>query len=206
MREKIVLFGYSGHSFVVNDCLSDNQFIIGYLESEAKEFNPLGIQYFGKDEDAVYLENNYLYFPAIGNNHIRSKVIKFISEKKLGETIIIHPSSVISVSAQIENSTLIGPNTTINAFSKIGEGAIVNSGAIIEHEGKIGKCAHIGPGAVLAGNVSVGENTFVGANSTVKENVTIGNNVVIAAGSVVLNNIPDNEMWAGVPAKKKKNV
>lgn len=32
-------------------------------------------------------------------------------------------------------------------------------------------------------------------------NVSIGKNCIIAAGSIVTKNIPDNEVWGGVPAK-----
>jgi acetyltransferase-like isoleucine patch superfamily enzyme len=61
---------------------------------------------------------------------------------------------------------------------------------------------HIAPGAVLAGNISVGENSFIGANSVVRQGVKIGSGVILGAGSVVIKNIPDNEIWAGNPAKK----
>jgi serine acetyltransferase len=36
--------------------------------------------------------------------------------------------------------------------------------------------------------------------------VKIGVNCVIGAGAVVLNNVPDNELWAGVPAQSKKKL
>lgn len=42
----------------------------------------------------------------------------------------------------------------------------------------------------------------IGANSTIRAGVTIGENAVIGCGSVVLKDVPDNEVWAGVPAKK----
>ena len=65
--------------------------------------------------------------------------------------------------------------------------------------------AHLAPAAVLAGNVRVAKNAFIGANATVKEGVSIGENAVIGAGAVVINDVPANETWAGVPAKKIKN-
>jgi acetyltransferase-like isoleucine patch superfamily enzyme len=100
----------------------------------------------------------------------------------------------------------MAPKAVVNAFAKVGVGVILNTGALIEHECVIGDYSHIAPGTVLAGNVSVGSNTFIGANSTVKQGIVIGNNAVIGAGSVVLTDIGDNEMWAGVPAKKIKDI
>ena len=79
---------------------------------------------------------------------------------------------------------------------------IINSNATIEHDCVIEDYCHVAPGAVLAGDVFVGPSSSIGAGSTVKQGVKIGRNVTIGAGSVVLNDIPDNETWVGVPAKK----
>lgn len=34
----------------------------------------------------------------------------------------------------------------------------------------------------------------------------MGNNSIIAAGAVVVNDVPDNEVWGGVPARYIKKV
>ncbi len=36
--------------------------------------------------------------------------------------------------------------------------------------------------------------------------ITIGENSVIAAYSFVTKNVPDNELWAGIPAKFVKKI
>jgi len=46
----------------------------------------------------------------------------------------------------------------------------------------------------------------VGTHSTVMPNVTIGENSIVAAYSFVTKDIPDNEMWAGIPAKLKRKL
>lgn len=54
----------------------------------------------------------------------------------------------------------------------------------------------------MVGKIEIGNNVFIGANATVMPGVKIGNNCVVAAGAVVTHNIPDGEIWGGVPAKK----
>ena len=49
--------------------------------------------------------------------------------------------------------------------------------------------------------VLIKEGAFVGACSIILKGVTIGKHAVIGAGSVVTKDIPDNEIWAGNPAK-----
>lgn len=54
--------------------------------------------------------------------------------------------------------------------------------------------------------VIVKENVFIGAHSIILKGVTIGKNSIIGAGSVVTKSVPDNQIWAGNPAKFIRNV
>ncbi len=49
--------------------------------------------------------------------------------------------------------------------------------------------------------VTIKENAFIGASSLIGKGVTIGRNSVVGMGSVVTRDIPDNQVWAGNPAK-----
>lgn len=54
--------------------------------------------------------------------------------------------------------------------------------------------------------VIVKENAFIGAHSIILKGVTIGKNSIIGAGSVVTKSVPDNQIWAGNPAKFIRNI
>lgn len=56
------------------------------------------------------------------------------------------------------------------------------------------------------GRVVLKKNCKIGTHSTIMPNVTIGENSIIAAYSFVTKNVPDNEMWSGIPAKFQKNL
>ena len=50
------------------------------------------------------------------------------------------------------------------------------------------------------GKVKIGDNCFIGFRTIVLPNVTIGNNCIVGAGSIVSKDLPDNGVYAGVPA------
>jgi acetyltransferase-like isoleucine patch superfamily enzyme len=48
----------------------------------------------------------------------------------------------------------------------------------------------------------VGRNAFVGTNAVVLPGVQVGDGAVIGAGAVVTRDVPEYEIWAGVPARQ----
>ena len=51
------------------------------------------------------------------------------------------------------------------------------------------------------GCIEIMNNVFIGSGTRILYNVRIGNKVIIGAGSLVNKDIPDNSVYAGVPAK-----
>lgn len=208
MRDKksITIIGYSGHSFVVLDAAKLMGLdVIHYCERKQVSFNPFEINYLGDEtKDSFDWNATSEFILGIGDNKIRQKAANLIVSKKKTLLNVIHPSAIISSYAVFGIGNFIAANVSVNAFAKISDHCILNTGCIIEHECKIENGVHIAPGAVLAGNISVGANSFVGANSVIKQGVKIGSGATVGAGSVVIKDIPDNEIWAGNPAKKIK--
>lgn len=99
-------------------------------------------------------------------------------------------------------------------FVHIGEGVIFDS--LYPEEIEIGSHVHITMNCVILthkintlssginwekGHVKINDGAFIGAGSIICNTVTIGYNSIIGAGSVVTKNVPDNEIWAGNPAR-----
>lgn len=131
----------------------------------------LGNEGFGFEPDE---NGNLIFFPHFGNVIIGNNV-------RIGSYSCIDRGNM--------HDTIIGDNVKIDNLVHIA------------HNVSIGKNTMVVAGAVVCGSVSIGENCFIGANSTIKEHLKIGDNVLIGMGSVITKNIPDNEIWAGNPAK-----
>ncbi len=93
----------------------------------------------------------------------------------------------------------------------IGEFSYINSekGVKIEDWVQIGSHCSIYSHSTIdekEGPVHLKKNCKIGTHSTIMPNVTIGVNSIVGAYSFVNKNIPNNELWVGVPAKFKKKL
>ncbi len=201
----VVLIGYSGHAWVVADCLLAAGYTLsGYCERSEAPRNPYELPYLGFEGDAetlVALAGKH-WFVAIGDNALRQRVQqRLFSKLQHPAAIARHSSAVVSARATIGAGTLVGPLAVLNPAATLGEGVICNTGAIIEHECVVGDFAHIGPGAVLSGNVTVGAGAFVGAGAAVRQGIRIGAGALVGAGAVVVKDIPDGARVVGNPTR-----
>ena len=143
-------------------------------------------------------------FITIDNGREREKLYKKIYKKNYSNLIM--KSSYVSHSSKkkilnkkgiiIQKFVKIMPNV------KIDDGVKINVGCQVHHGSEIGKFSTLAPASIVLGNVKIGSYSYVGANSTIKQNIKIGKNCIIGAGSVVIRNVKDNEVVAGVPARK----
>ena len=201
INKKIVIIGYSGHSYgCVEVAIKQGFSIVGYHDVLEKVSNPYNLNYLGHED---IIDSNNKVFLTLGDNSIRRKIYeKLRSNNIFLNTTLIHSNTTISKSSLIEEQTFISAGVIINPQVKIGVGCIINTGAIIEHDCSIGKFSHIAPGAVLAGNVSIGSGCMIGANAVIKQGVKIGDNVIVGAGAVVLKDVNSNTIFVGNPAKQ----
>jgi len=140
---------------------------------------------------------------------------------------------VKGVSPQLPDSCFIAPNATIvgdviageecsfwfNAVVRgdvnsirLGNKVNVQDGACIhctyqKTTTEIGNNVSIGHNALVHG-CKVADNVLIGMGAIVMDNVEIGANSIIAAGAVVLEGtkVPAGTVFAGVPAKKVKDI
>ncbi len=207
MSNNLIIVGYSGHAYVVIDsAISAGFHLKGYLNPEIAIRNPYYLDYLGTEAniDLTSIGDDVCFFSAIGSNIIRKRVIEVVERNSWRTTNIFHSKSIVSPKAEFESSILIAQGAIVNSLALVRKGTIINSGAIVEHNCEIDQFCHIAPGAVLTGNIKIGSNSFVGAGAVIRQNLIIGNNVIVGAGAVVIHNIPNDQTWAGNPAKRIK--
>lgn len=117
---------------------------------------------------------------------------------------LIHPTSYVSRSVNLNHGLQLEPLSTIAACTTIGFGVNIKRNSTIGHHCRIDDFVTINPGVTLSSHVKVGKNTMLGSGTIVKDDITIGENSIIGAGSVVVKDIPPNVIAYGNPCKAQK--
>lgn len=140
---------------------------------------------------------------------------------------------VKGVSPQIPQSCFIAPNATIVGDVVMGEDCSIWFNAVVRgdvnsismgnkvnvQDGACIHCTYQKTKTVIGNNVSIGhnaivhgcrvaDNVLIGMGAIVMDKAVIGENSIIAAGAVVLEGteVPAGSIFAGVPAKKVKDI
>jgi sugar O-acyltransferase (sialic acid O-acetyltransferase NeuD family) len=138
---------------------------------------------------------------AIGNNHLRRKILAKLVEAGYQIATVIHPSATVSRHAIICEGTAIMAKAVVNIGAVIGRGCIINTSASVDHDCRLGDAVHISPGANLAGNVAVGHESWIGIASCVREGIVVDRNVVVGAGAVVIKPVASDLTVVGNPIR-----
>lgn len=193
----MLLYGASGHGKVIKEILEAQGIVVEAFIDDNKDLHWLsGIPVLH------HIDGIHNIIVSIGNNRTRKIIVEKVSCNYLNA---IHPSAIVSPSAQIGEGTVVMPGAIINADAVIGKHCIVNTGASIDHECVIGDYCHIAPHASLCGQVRVGDGTLIGVGASIIPCVSIGKWSIIGAGSVVVEDISDGVTAVGIPAKKIKS-
>lgn len=202
---KIAIIGAGCQGLVVSDIIDEmkktnkNLFTIGFFDdgdiSVGKKIGNYKV--LGRIKDISKFKVDRVIV-AIGDNKKREEIAQKL---KVRYFTAIHPSAVLSKSAQILEGSMVLGGVVVNAGSWIGRHVILNTGCTVDHHNVVNDFAHIAPGVHLGGNVTVGAGVLVGIGATVINNIKIGKWSVIGAGSVVVKDTGDNIISFGTPAK-----
>lgn len=143
---------------------------------------------------------------AIGHNPNRLRVARQLSALNLKFGNAIHPSAVVSPSANLGEGIMICPQSVVWSGAKLGDHVIINTGAVVEHDCVLDDGSALGPGVHLAGRVHVGRMSFVGAGATINPRIIIGPESIIGSGSVVTKSVGPDVVAYGVPAREIRLV
>ena len=175
---------YNGESIKIKGYLEFEEY--RYLHEEYKYTAPIlgDLNYYNIQEDDYFIVAN-------ANVTLRTKFVGILKNKGAKFINLIHPTAIISKTAQIGVGNILSPGCQIGPKAIVGDFNIMTSYSCISHDCKIGDFNSFST-CIVCGHAVIGNNNSFYIRSTVVPNVTIGNNCIIQAGMVVDKNSPDN--------------
>lgn len=193
----MILYGVSGHTKVVIDCISAlEEGLQGIFDEKSDLVSLNGYDVLGEYDEEEFKGEKLLI--SIEDNRARKRIV---SKVKHDFTSIIHPKAEVSDYAKIGEGTVIIHGSIVQSGTKVGKHAILNTSCIVDHDSSVGDFSHISPNVTICDNVTIGEGVHIGAGATIIPGVTIGKWCVIGAGAVITQNLPDFSLVVGVPGK-----
>lgn len=138
-----------------------------------------------------------------------------------GKTPQIPDDCYVAENATIVGDVVFGDSCSVwfNAVIRGDVNAIRIGNKVNIQDGAIVHCTYQKYATVIGNNVSIGhnaivhgctihDNVLIGMGAIVMDNCVVESNSIIAAGAVVTQNthITSGSIWAGVPAKKVKDI
>ncbi|MEZ7500379.1 acetyltransferase [Flavobacterium sp. Arc3] len=199
-------------NIIIIGCGSHASELVDYIEyinkhSNIKQFNIKGMidninthylhynykyEFIGNIDDHL-IDFEAYYLLGIGNISIRNKVLEEFRSKNAKFTGIIHPTALISNSAEIGEGTIISHNVSVGPKAKIGSFNVINSRCTIGHDTMIGDSNFLSPQVVLGGYAKIGNLNFLGTNSCLLPEIEIENNNKIMAGMTITSKVNSGE-------------
>lgn len=154
-----------------------------------------------------------------GNNYLYDGVI-------IGEHVTIHAGAVLGSDGfgyqpgdnkdwlkfehvggvRIGNGVEIGANSCIDrgalGDTVIGDGTKIDNLVHIAHNVQLGRHCLVIAHAMIGGSCVIGDGAWIAPNAAILQKTMIGPGATVGLGAVVLEDVPPNETWAGVPARR----
>lgn len=145
----------------------------------------------------MLIKNVRSFSPSYGSNCFFAENASLIGDVVLGDEVSVWYQAVIRGDV---NAIRIGNRVNIQ------DGVVIH-GTYESAATQIGNNVSVGHNAIVHG-CTIHDNVLIGMGSIVMDHCVVGSNSIIAAGAVVPPNtvVPEGSVFAGVPAKKIKDI
>lgn len=206
---EVYVFGFGHYSEVIIELCHECGVIIKglyhYNDDKTGQW-ALGYEIKGSYKDFFdhHKEGNVVV--AVGDNRVRTEQLIALRNKGYNTVSLVHPQSYVAPSAKVGAGVYIHRNAFVWTASEVKDYSILSPYAMISHHAKIGMGCLVSSKSIVGSYVKIGDYSMVGINaSIISKEIAIGEGVVIGASAMVNTDIPDNEVWIGVPAKRLKS-
>lgn len=193
-REVLATVRDSGQYDVVG-ILDDDEKKVGFTLDGAPVLGPVG--------DALRYPNARVVV-CVGAGSGRARLVSRLAGLGFPES---RYATVLDASVRVPPGCTIGIGSillgqvTLTAGVTLGDHVVVMPGVTLTHDDVVEDYATFAAGVSLGGGVRIGRAAYLGMNACIREGTSVGAGATIGMGAAVLVDVPEDEIWAGVPAR-----
>lgn len=114
----------------------------------------------------------------------------------------VAPSARIGTTSRLGRGCVVLDGVVVTADARIGDHVVIMPNCTITHDDELEDFVTLAAGVSLAGGVTLRRGAYIGTNASVRQGAEVGRASTVGMGSVVLTDVPQDEIWAGVPARR----
>ena len=137
-----------------------------------------------------------------GKGAIRHAIADRLSLDDSRYATVIHQDASLGRTCTIGAGSIILAGCVLTASVSVGRHVVLMPHVVCTHDDVTEDYATLCAGVTLGGRVRVGHEAYVGMVASVREDVVIGAHALIGMGSTVVSDVPPDEVWFGVPARR----
>jgi sugar O-acyltransferase (sialic acid O-acetyltransferase NeuD family) len=136
----------------------------------------------------------------------RAKLVERLDLPAERWATVVHPGAAVAPGVEVGHGSVLLAGVVVTAPIRIGSHVLAMPHVLMTHDNQVGAFVTLAGRVTLGGGVQIQSRAYLGQGALVRENLTIGEGAVIGMGSVVLCDVPAEEIWAGVPAKRIEKI
>ncbi|MFH8251586.1 NeuD/PglB/VioB family sugar acetyltransferase [Microbacterium sp. B2969] len=179
--------------------------VVGILDDDVElhETEIAGIEVVGSVVDAVKRSESILV--CVAPSQDRRNVVRRFRKFGLAENryaTYVARSARIGKTSDIAPGSILLDNVVVTADASIGRHVVVMPNCTITHDDVLEDFVTLAAGVAVGAGVNIREAAYIGMNASVRQGLVVGTEAMIGMGSVVLSDVPHEQTWAGVPARR----
>lgn len=145
----------------------------------------------------------------VGNprdQQVRERVVRRLGLPAERFATIVHPAAQIGAGCLVGAGSVLLAQVALTADVTVGSHVAVMPQVVLTHDDVVHDFATVASGVRLGGGVTVARGAYLGAGALVRESLTVGAGSLLGIGSVLLDDLPPAQVWAGNPARFRRDV